>query len=200
MGPKTWADFERLFRPHGGVQAGCWCMFYHRAGPTGPLASAARQRSNRGDHRALALRGRAHGVIVYDRGRPVGWCQFGLREDLPRIENGRRYRAMAGSLGGPPRWRITCFFVDKPSRRSGVAGFALRAALAAMRVHGGGTVEAYPATHPEAVALWFGTVGMFERAGFRRVRPFGRSNVLMRRTLRARTARSARPRPSALVG
>ena len=183
LGPSTWADFERLFRKYHGVQAGCWCMFYHREGPTGPLQSTSRQETNRRDHRSLMLRGHAQGILVYDDERPVGWCQFGRREDLPRIERGRKYRSLAQGLGSPPSWRITCFFVDRPWRRSGVARFALHAALEAIKRRGGGIVEAYPATHAKAVATWFGTVGMFEREGFRRIRPFGQSNVLMRRKI-----------------
>lgn len=181
--PARWSDFEALFRRYHGVQAGCWCMFYHREGPTGPLASQARQDANRRDHMELLKRGKAHGILVYMSGRPVGWCQFGRREELPRIEKGRKYRAMAGLLGEPARWRITCFFVDRPYRRSGIAGHALRAALQAMARRGGGIIEAYPATHGRAVATWFGTLSMFRREGFRVVRPFGESNVLVRRRL-----------------
>jgi GNAT superfamily N-acetyltransferase len=184
--PRRWTDFERLFRKYHGVQAGCWCMFYHREGPNGPLGSVARQEANRRDHRALLREGRAHGILVYADGRPIGWCQFGLRGELPRIEQGRTYRALAPALSEPARWRITCFFVDRPYRRSGVARFALRAALDAIGRHGGGLVEAYPATHGHAVALWFGTLGMYEGEGFETVRPFGRSNVLVRRRVPGR--------------
>lgn len=184
LSPSRWKDFERLFVRNHGVQAGCWCMFYHRERPTGPLGSTERQEANRRDHRALVLRGHAHGVLVYSDGEPVGWCQYGRREDLPRIENGRKYRSAAAELGRPPEWRITCFFVDRPSRRAGIAEFALHAALAAIRRLGGGVVEAYPVTRGNAVTIWFGTVRMFQREGFRPVRPFGRSNVLMRRALR----------------
>jgi len=130
------------------------------------------------------MRGRAHGILVYQGGRPVGWCQFGRREDLPRVDRGRKYRSIADRLGPAPSWRITCFFVDRPFRRSGVARFALHAALQAIRRHGGGIVEAYPATHERAVATWFGSAGMFEREGFAVVRPFGQSNVLVRRSVR----------------
>jgi GNAT superfamily N-acetyltransferase len=184
-----WRDFEALFRKYHGVQAGCWCMYYHREGPTGPLASPARQDANRLDHRALVRSGHGQGILVYSNGRPVGWCQFGRRDDLPRIDRGRKYRSVAPQLGAPPAWRITCFFVDKPLRRRGVARRALHAAIEAIRHQGGGVVEAYPATHDRAVAVWFGSVGMFEREGFRVVRPFGASNVLVRRHIR-----SARPR------
>ncbi len=181
---ERWKDFEVLFRKYHGVQAGCWCMFYHREGPTGPLDSTVRQEANRRDHRSLLLAGHAHGILVYRENQPVGWCQFGRREDLPRIEHGRKYVAMAGILGMPAAWRITCFFVDRPARRSGIARFALHAALDAIRRHGGGIVEAYPATHRKAVATWFGAASMFEQEGFTVVRPFGQSNVLVRREIR----------------
>ncbi len=184
LSPSRWSDFEDLFRKYHGVQAGCWCMFYHREGPTGPLGSRTRQEANRRDHRALLVHGHAHGILVYRDGQPVGWCQFGRRKDLPRIDGGRKYRALAGSLGEPPTWRITCFFVDRPYRRTGIAQFALHAALAAISRHGGGLVEAYPAIHGRAVATWFGSLKMFEREGFRTVRPFGQSNVLVRRDIR----------------
>lgn len=194
--PARWKDFERLFRKYHGVQAGCWCMFYHREGPSGPLHSAERQESNRRDHRALVRQGHAHGILVYRAGQPVGWCQFGRREDLPRIERGRKYRSLAAHLGLPPVWRITCFFVDRPLRRAGVARFALHAALGAIRTAGGGIVEGYPATRGHAVATWFGTVGMFEREKFRVIRQFGRSNVLVRRLVRGPNAPSTAPEAS----
>jgi len=181
LAPSRWIDFETLFQKYHGVQAGCWCMFYHREGPTGPLGSAVRQEANRRDHRTLLQQGHAQGILVYREGQPVGWCQFGRREDLPRIERGRKYKEIASGLGQPTRWRITCFFVDRPYRRLGIARLALHAALAAIHRHGGGIVEAYPATHGKAVATWFGTVKMFEQEGFRVVRQFGRSNVLVRK-------------------
>lgn len=179
----SWIDFERLFRKYHGVQAGCWCMYYHREGPTGPLQSKSRQEANRRDHHSLLLRGHAHGILVYRDGKAIGWCQFGKREDLPRVERGRKYKSMEGQLGPPPNWRITCFFIDRPFRRSGAARIALHAAMESIQRRGGGIVEGYPATHGRAVATWFGTVGMFEREGFEVVRPFGKSNVLVRKQI-----------------
>jgi GNAT superfamily N-acetyltransferase len=185
--PTTWDDFEAFFGRYDGVQAGCWCMFYHREGPNGPLESRARQDQNRIDHKALVWKGRARGILVYADGQAVGWCQFGQRMELPRIERGRKYRSLAEALGRPTTWRITCFFVDRPFRRAGVARRALHGALQAIAAAGGGIVEAYPVSRPGAVALWFGTRSMFEREGFRVVEPFGRSHVLVRRRVPART-------------
>lgn len=175
--PARWADFEKLFAKHGGVQAGCWCMFYHRPRP---VAGARRASRNRQDKRALVRRGRSHGILVYAEGQAVGWCQFGPRDELPRIDAGRNYRELA-LPGAVKLWRITCFFVDRDHRRRGVAQIALRAALQAIRKRGGGLVEAYPATNPRAVATWFGSVAMFERERFRQEAVLGKSNVVMRR-------------------
>ncbi len=28
------------------------------------------------------------GVLVYAKGEPIGWCQYGTREELPRVDGG----------------------------------------------------------------------------------------------------------------
>jgi ribosomal protein S18 acetylase RimI-like enzyme len=185
LSPDTWSDFAKLFAKHGGVQAGCWCMFYHR---TGPVTSTAAGRlnwasRNRSDKRALVRRGSSQGILVYAGEQPVGSCQYGLKEQLPRIDAGRYYRKLELANDPGQLWRITCFFVDRDFRHRGIATIALRAALEAIRKKGGGVVEAYPVTNPRAVPIWFGSVGMFEREGFRKIAQLGRSTLVMRRTL-----------------
>jgi GNAT superfamily N-acetyltransferase len=182
----TWKDFDALFSRYAGVQDGCWCMFYHRAKPNRDLPDRDRHAQNRRDHQRLVERHAAHGILVYHEGQTVGWCQFGRTPELPRIDSGRKYRDLGEARNPPPDWRISCFFVDRGHRRSGVASVALTAALESIRRLGGGVVEAYPSTHSKAVATWFGTVSMFTRHGFTTVAPFGRSNVLMRATLQPR--------------
>jgi GNAT superfamily N-acetyltransferase len=187
---ETWPDFERLFSKYGGVQAGCWCMFYRRVGPNSAPTEALRQEQNRIDRRDLAHSGTSDGLLVYADGRAVGWCQFALRGELPRIEQGRKYRAVPQVTDHSPLWRITCFFVDRPYRKQGVSRYALHSALEEIAREGGGTVEAFPATHGRAVALWFGTAPMYHREGFRTVAPFGRSQVLVRRDVESTRPRS----------
>ena len=188
LSPSTWPDFEALFSRYGGVQDGCWCMYYHRPRPNRDQSDEERIAQNRRDHRRLVTHEEAHGILVYEDGRPVGWCQFGRTRELPRVDAGLKYRSLGAKRDPPPDWRITCFFVGREHRRSGVAAAALAAALEAIEHRGGGIVEAYPVTNPRAVATWFGTVSMFRRNGFARVARFGRSNVLMRRSLRSTRA------------
>ena len=153
-----------------------------------PGTRAARAVRNRREKRGLVEKGCAHGIIVYSRGEPVGWCQYGPRDELPRIDNTRNYRSFLAESGTEKLWRITCFVVRKEYRKRGVAGVALKAALAAIRKKGGGLVEAYPVSKSDQGPnyLYSGTVTMFEKAGFKIVGPFGNgrtTTVVMRRTI-----------------
>lgn len=180
---RTWPDFQKLFRTRGEWGA-CWCVYYQRAEPppSEGLSLGQRAERNRREKKRLVDEGAAHGILVYSGGEPVGWCQYGPKEEAPRIDATRRYRSLGLEDTGEKLWRISCFCVDRKHRRSGVAAAGLQAALDSIRKKGGGVVEAYPVTRKGALATWFGTVSMFERRGFRVVAPFGRSNVLMRKT------------------
>jgi GNAT superfamily N-acetyltransferase len=146
LSEETWPDFERLFsRGHGWDH--CWCMAFQRG--RRPSRKEFRTRAevgvvNHQHKKALLDQGRAHGILVYADGEPIGWCQYGPGDEL------------GGPIGRPPApipsertqlWRVTCFVVDRKHRRQGVAGLALRAALESIRTRGGGLVEAYPVTH-----------------------------------------------------
>jgi GNAT superfamily N-acetyltransferase len=117
---------------------------------------------------------------VYDGDQCVGWCQFGVPEELPRIKNRKAYEQGLGEL---PDWRITCFFVGKGHRGQGVAAAALAGALEEIERLGGGTVESYPDEvngRGSASFLHNGTVAMFEQQGFARTRPIGKTRWVVR--------------------
>ncbi len=191
LSKKTWPDFARLFSQGNGWDF-CWCMHFQRACSL-PKNQWLRTRAERGvrnrrEKRALVERGCAHGILVYAKGEPVGWCQYGPREELPRTDNSRKYRGLAPEGGTQKLWRITCFAVHKKYRRYGVASAALKAALEAIRKKGGGLVEAYPVSKTDQGSnyLYSGTVTMFEKAGFKVVAPLGdgrTTTVVMRRTI-----------------
>jgi ribosomal protein S18 acetylase RimI-like enzyme len=139
---------------------------------------------NRIDKRNFVKSGYAHGIIVYDNGLPVGWCQYGEKKELPRLDSGRNYKKLKLPDSGEDKvWRITCFFIDNEHRRKGISKIALKAALRSIQDKGGGIVESYPATHMRAVAIWFGTVSMFRTEGFSKIAQLGRSNYVMRKRL-----------------
>ncbi|TMI29308.1 GNAT family N-acetyltransferase [Candidatus Bathyarchaeota archaeon] len=180
----TWPDFEKL----GVKQGGCWCMYYARPRPVGKgLSTEEWKKINRKDKETLVRQGRSHAILVYDEKTPVGWCQYGSRDELPRIDAGRGYRKVRQPVGAEKIWRITCFFVDKQYRGQGVSKIALHAALESIRNKGGGIVEAYPVVSKKMAAVpewrWFGTPNMFKRERFKPVAPLGTSGLLMRRTI-----------------
>ena len=189
LAPETFPDYERLFLGPGG-NAWCWCMAYRRErSAEKEIASYGVRKGGWKEHnrrriRELVRERRAHGVLVYQGEEPVGWCAYGRKEDFPRIDRGRFYR----KLPPPPEnlWRIVCFVVAVGHRRRGVAKSALKHVLRTIRIRGGGVVEGYPVAVEERHAnfLWFGTISMFEREGFRKVARMGKS-MLVRKTVRA---------------
>ena len=177
----TWPDFARLVEKHNGVWGGCWCMGFHPEG-VGRGRTAAQ---NRSDKERRVREGQAHAALVYDGSASVGWCQFGPTDELPRIKNKRAYLEGLTAL---PDWRITCFFVDRDYRGTGVAAAALEGALGEIARLGGGTVESYPEdAEGRSVSGSFlhnGTVSMFERQGFRRTRRLGKNHWVVTKVVR----------------
>jgi GNAT superfamily N-acetyltransferase len=176
--PETWPAFARLVEKHNGIFGGCWCISFHLEPGEGRHGAAA--------YRAMkeerVRRGRAHAALVFDGPNAVGWCQFGPTAELPNIRSKKTYEEGLRKL---PDWRITCFFIDRERRGQGIATVALREALRYIAQLGGGVVEAYPEDYTnEKVSSSFlcsGTLGMFEKMGFRRTR-----KIAMRRWVVAR--------------
>jgi len=183
--PETWPAFARLVEKHTGIFGGCWCISFHLEPGEGKRGGAA--------YRAMkeerVREGRAHAALVFDGPDVVGWCQFGPTDELPNIRSRKAYEEGLREL---PDWRITCFFIDLERRGQGIAAFALREALRYIARLGGGVVEAYPEDYTnESVSSSFlcsGTLGMFEKMGFRRAR-----KIAMRRWVVVRNIAPANP-------
>jgi GNAT superfamily N-acetyltransferase len=174
---ETWADFAGLVERHNGVWGGCWCMGFHAKGPGWGVSADL----NRAEKQGLVAAGRAQAALVYDAAECVGWAQFGLVAELPRIKNAKAY---AAGLVALPDWRVTCFFVDKAHRGQGVAFAALQGALDLIAAAGGGVVEGYPEEvegRGTSAFLHSATLAMFERAGFARERKIGKAKWVVRR-------------------
>ena len=92
----TWPDFEKLVLKQGH----CWCMYYQRPRPVrGKFSTAERGMMNRKVKETLVKQGRSHAALVYDGETPIGWCQYGPKEELPRDDAGRNYKKL-GPLPG----------------------------------------------------------------------------------------------------
>ncbi len=185
--PDTWPAFADLVEKHNGIFGGCWCISFHlEPGETrhGPKAYREMKKER-------VWGGQAHAALVFDGAKAVGWCQFGPTSELPNIRSRKAYEE---GLRGLPDWRITCFFVDRERRGGGVASFALREALHEIARLGGGTVEAYPEDYTgkkvSSSFLCSGTLGMFEKAGFKKTRKIAMHRWVVAKRLPSRRAPS----------
>ncbi len=181
----TWPAFARLVEKHNGIFGGCWCISFHlEPGETRHGAKAYKAMK-----KARVWHGQAHAALVFDGPKAVGWCQFGPTAELPNIRSKKAYEDGLEKL---PDWRITCFFIDRERRGEGIARFALREALREISRLGGGTVEAYPEDYTgqkvSSSFLCSGTLGMFEKAGFKKTRKIAMHRWVVVRRLASRQA------------
>jgi GNAT superfamily N-acetyltransferase len=179
LGPDTWDAFAQLAGRHNGVWNGCWCTWFHTL--YADKDKARTPESNRALKERLVNEGRAHAALAFDGDAAVAWCQYGSPAELPNIYHRKEYEAELDRL---PDYRLTCFFVDRKYRRTGMARVVLQGALQLIAEAGGGVVEAYPqdtgGQKVSASFLYNGTRSLFEQAGFSYVRHKGKNHCVMR--------------------
>ncbi len=159
---KYWSDFEKLFGPRGAC-GGCWCMLWRLT------RSDFDQQKGEGNRRAMKRfvdRGETPGILAYAGRQPVAWCAVAPRVSYPALERSR----VSKRIDDQPVWSITCFFVAKPFRRSGISVELLKAAIDYVQKRGGRIVEGYPVepkteSMPEVFA-YTGLATAFLKAGF----------------------------------
>ena len=157
-----WDDFEQLFGERGAC-GGCWCMVWRL---TPREFRAGKGRGNRQAMLDLARSGRSPGVLAYDGAAAVGWCAIAPREEYSALERSRILKPVDAQAV----WSVSCFFIDRKYRRTGVSVPLLEAAVEFARSQGARIVEGYPVEpavddYPAAYA-WYGIAKTFLRAGF----------------------------------
>jgi GNAT superfamily N-acetyltransferase len=169
IGRVPWQDVETVFGTRGDP-AGCWCQFFK--------VSAAEWRD--GDRVAFkeALRTQrtatptGPGLLAHLDDEPAGWCGVEPRPHYPALQRSRLLRgALLDDLDDASVWAVTCFVVRVGSRRRGVAGALLTAAIDHARANGARVLEAYPVDSERkqdvsAAELYHGPLGLFLAAGF----------------------------------
>ena len=165
--PELWADLEALF----GANGACWCMYWRQE--RGEDWSRLKGTANKRRFHDLLKAARAHGVLAYIDGEPVGWASFERRRELVKLD---RSPSLACD-DADEAWSLPCFFVKAGYRKRGVASALLAAAVKAVRRRRGTVIEAYPVRSAKfgkaipAAFAWTGTLSMFQAAGFEAVGP-----------------------------
>lgn len=181
--PETFPAWLALAQKHNGVWGGCYCSYFH----TDTAETIKSEHDGPTFKQRLVNEGVAHAALVFEGDTAIAWCEYGSPEELPGIYHRKQYDA---GETNPAPWRITCFFVDRDHRRSGVAYEALEGALQLIAQAGGGEVVSFPneltpGKKTSSSFLHNGTRAMFEQAGFTFERHIGKSKTVMRKTIAA---------------
>ncbi len=190
--PDRMKDLATLFG-QGGDPKWCWCSFFRLRNVDFQNASEASNRKVlESAVKTTAADGRAPGLVAYRDGEPIGWVSVGPRADYERLQHSK----VLAPIDDRPVWSIVCFVVSKSARKQGVARALLDAAMSYAREHGATLLEGYPVETDgqrlPAANAYKGTVGMFERAGFKVVE---RRQANRTSPMRPIVRRRVRPRP-----
>ena len=144
---------------------------------------ATKGEGNRRALQAYVRRGTIPGLLAYDGETPVGWVAIEPRAAYPNLA---RARTLA-PVDDAPVWSITCFFVARPHRGTGLTRRLVEAAAAHARAHGARVVEAYPVDYRREVGdafVYTGAVSTFRALGFEEVARRSPTRPIVRKRLR----------------
>lgn len=166
--PELWPQLEKLFGTNGAC-GGCWCMSWRNE--KGEDWEKIKGSTAKSRLKKLVTAGKAHGVLAFVDGEPVGWCSFDRRKDYAKLDRAPSFKCDDAEQV----WSVPCFFVHKDYRGKSVATALLEHAVRAMKKLGAEIVEGYPVKPynygkkiPHAFA-WTGTLPLFEEAGFKAI-------------------------------
>ena len=121
---------------------------------------------NRKALKAIVDSGETPGILAYGENQPIGWCAVAPREKYPALKRSRLLKP----IDDKPVWSVTCFFVDKGSRRRGLMSALLAAAVEHVKTQGGRIIEGYPSEPSSEKApdpfYYTGIPSAFRKAGF----------------------------------
>jgi GNAT superfamily N-acetyltransferase len=184
--PDRWGDFEAVMGQLGGY-GNCWCMWWRSRRSEFDAGARERGAGNRRSMRAIVDSSEPPGILAYAKGEPIAWCSIAPRETYGALERSRNLRR----IDEQPVWSVVCFVIAKEHRGRGIVLPLLKAAVEHARARGARIVEGYPIPPKAGGRLASGTTDymgvpkVFERAGFKAVRPAGR-HLVMRRSIRPR--------------
>ena len=178
--PDLWPVFEPFFAAQSETN-NCWCMWWRL--PSQEIVARNRDALRRAFQQRVED-GPPPGVLAFENDTPVGWAQVTPRADVARFNKGR--------VSKPDEdadldrvWAVSCFFVARSHRRSGLMTGLAEAACAHAEARGAAAVEAAalkPRPELQRSDGFVGLVPALERAGFRTVEDRSAVRVLMRWT------------------
>lgn len=166
----TVGDFEALFGAPSAPKY-CWCMAWR--------ATSAERQDTRSASRHKQMLGRINdqvpvGLLAYREQVPVGWVSVAPKDT---------FRGLGGPEDDRKVWSLTCVFVAKQHRQSGLSAELIKAAAGHARKRGAEVLEAYPVAPDSPSYRFMGFIPAFERLGFVEVGTEGKRRHVMRLAL-----------------
>lgn len=182
----SWEDLQTIFGTRGPA-ARCQCQRfklrpreYFAGFPVEERASRLREQTDC-DHPESD---RTSGLVAYLDGEPVGWCAVEPRCNYVGLVRNNRvpWDGRDENRADETVWAVTCFFIRKGFRNTGVGRVLARATVDFARQRGARAIEGYPINTKKVIIeeLLVGTVGMFADAGFTEVSRPSLRRVVMR--------------------
>lgn len=153
---------EDFYRVHSEANGANWCYCVAWWVPTWEGWAQRTAEENRALRERLFQQGQYDGYLLYLDGNPVGWCQCGPRDHLPKVL--RQYKLT------PDRriWAITCLLIAPRHRKRGLTHRFLAEVLEDLRTRGITYVQAFPSRDRDLPDedIWTGPETAFQKAGF----------------------------------
>ena len=163
--PHHASALAELFRA---CECPCFCRYWHFEGDKNAWLARCFERPQESEAEMRADVNMS-GVLAFEGEVAVGWMKLAPRASLPKLRNGRVYRAL--DLGPDDGvLSIGCMLVHPTHRRAGVARAMVVAAIQLARERRARAIEAYP--HVAAASseqAWMGPHDMFVSLGFAQV-------------------------------
>lgn len=177
--PSRWADVEDLFGPEKGANSGCWCMW--------PRITSTDFRNMSKDGRKRAFRscvakGPVPGLLLYEKGVPIGWVAVSPRSDVIRFEMAKTSQREP-DLDPSRHYAITCFYVRTGHRKRGLMTDLAKAAIDYAKKKKAAALDVCPIDTEKPLMWGEGFVGIesvFRALGFKEIARRSPRRPLMR--------------------
>ena len=161
-----------------GACGGCWCMWWRLKNKDYEQSKGIR---NKELLENLISNSKPLGIIAYEKNNPIGWCSISPRKSLKRLETSKLFKP----IDNLDVWSITCLYVDKKIRNTGLSVRLINQASEFAFKKGATCIEAYPIhSNKNKTPDLFAYVGFktaYLNAGFEPIKQCSKTRLIMRK-------------------
>jgi GNAT superfamily N-acetyltransferase len=126
--------------------------------------------------KAFVDKGVPVGLVGYLEGEPVAWCSVGPRGSFTRLSPDQDDTEEGV-------WSVTCFFIRRDARKSGLSGRMLDEAIKFAKSKGAKVLEAYPVDPDSPSYRFMGFKPLYAARHFKEIGRAGSRRHVVRLTL-----------------